>query len=189
MKELAQKIYLLVLLQITNPQGFWDLYSNKKVTQKELIENLLFPLFAAVVFSIFFGEFFRSDYFRLWLGLLWIIREFVLVVALYYFGVVGTNKVLEHYGFGQNQKDLQVLVSYSLVPFLAVSMVSGLFPYFRFLDIAGMYGFYIFWLGSKKLLRFPVEKHDNFVLKIVAANWIVFVLLSYLTATLLKILD
>jgi hypothetical protein len=86
-------------------------------------------------------------------------------------------------------RDLQKLVSYSLVPFLLVSAVTGLFPFFYFLDIFGIYGFYIFMMGGRKLLSFPREKRDNLILKIVAANWIVFGLISFTLAKLLMTLD
>lgn len=189
MKELALKIFALSQELILNPVGFWESYSDKRESKEELFKNLIFPLLAAVTVAVFLGEFFRSDYFRIWIALLWIIREIVLVGSLYYIGVYGTNKMLKYLGQEQREEDLQILVSYSLVPFLLVSIITGLLPFLYFLDIFGIYGFYIFWIGSRNLLHFPEEKHDNLVLRIIAANWIVFGLLSFTTAKLLMILD
>ena len=63
------------------------------------------------------------------------------------------------------------------------------FLFFYFLDIFGIYGFYIFLMGGRKLLSLPREKRDNLILKIVAANWIVFGLISFTLAKLLITLD
>ena len=189
MKEQARAIYLIVREQVLNPQGFWDSDYFKTESTKDLIKNLFYPIIAAVSVTIFLGEFFRSDYFRLWLGILWIVREIFLIGVLYYGGVFLTNRALDYFGYKQKENHLQILVIYAMLPYLVISIGSGLFPFFRVLDFFGIYGFYIFWLGSKKFLRFPNDKHDNIILKIVAANWIVFLLFSFVTSKLLLLLD
>lgn len=189
MKELALKIFAISKELILNTPGFWEAHSDERESQDELFKNLLFPLLAVVAVAIFLGEFFRSDYFRIWVALLWIIREFVLFGALYFVGVYGTNKMFKYYGYEQKVEVLQILVAYSLVPFLLVSIVTGLLPFIYFLDIFGLYGFYIFMVGSKKMLLFPNEKRENLILKTFAANWIVFGLLSFTMAKLLMTID
>lgn len=174
---------------VLNPQEFWDTLSENNKKTDFLFKGLLIPLLGAGALAMFLGEFFSSDYFRVWLGLLWVAREILLVALLYYGGIFGTNKVLEKYGFKQKEENLQILVIYSILPYLIVSILTNFLPFFRFLDAVGFYGFYIFWLGSKRYLSFPEEKHDNFTLKILFANWIVFVLLSFITSKLLIALD
>ena len=189
MKEQAEKIYLISREMVLNPNGFWASLSEKEKTSNFLLKGLLMPLVMVYAFAVLLGEFFSSDYFRLWLGLLWVLREVFLVSVLYYCGVFATNKVLERTGFKQNETNLKILVVYSLLPFLIVSILTNFLPFFRFLDSVGFYGFYIFWLGSKTLLYLPEEKRDNITLKIIVANWIVFALLSFTTSKLLIALD
>ena len=189
MKELALKIYALAQELILNPRAFWRMHADDKEGQDELIKNLLLPLLATISIAVFLGEFFRSDYFRFWIAILWVIREVLLFAAIYFGGIYGTNKLLKYFGFEEKTEVLQKLVTYSLVPFLLVSIVTGLFPFFYFLDIFGIYGFYIFMMGSRKLMQFPKEKRDNIILKIIAANWIIFGILSFVTAKLLMLLD
>jgi hypothetical protein len=196
LKELYSKIYILfheiyILAQemIFNPRAFWKSRNEIRETQDELFRNLLFPLLAVVCMAVFFGEFFRSDYFRIWVALLWVIREILLFAALYFVGVYGTNEMLKYFGYNEKIEPLQKLVAYSIVPFMLVSVVTGFFPFFYFLDIFGIYGFYIFTIGSNKLLSIPKEKRGNIILKIIAANWIVFGLLSFALARLLMPLD
>ena len=196
LKEFYSKIYILVqeinvLAQemIFNPRAFWRSRNEIRETQDELFKNLLFPLLTVVCTADFLGEFFRSDYFRIWVALLWVIREILLFATLYFVGVYGTNEFIKYLGFEERIESLQKLVAYSLVPFMMVSVVTGLFPFFYFLDIFGIYGFYIFTMGSNRLLNFPKEKRGNLILKIIAANWIIFGLLSFALARLLIPLD
>ena len=189
MKELALKIYALAQELIMNPRAFWRMHADEKESRDELLKGLLLPLLATVSAAVFLGEFFRSDYFRIWVALLWVIREVILFTAIYFVGIYGTNELLKYFGFEAKTEVMQKLVAYSLVPFFLVSIVTGLFPFFYFLDIFGIYGFYIFMMGGRKLLQFPKEKRDNLILKIIAANWIIFGILSFVTAKLLMLLD
>ena len=74
LKILYLKIYVLAQEMILNPRAFWKLHYDTRESQDELFKNLLFPLLAVVCTAVFFGEFFRSDYFRIWVALLWVIR-------------------------------------------------------------------------------------------------------------------
>jgi hypothetical protein len=189
LKTLYSNIYALVQELILNPRAFWKSRIATRESQDELFKNLLFPLLAVVCITVFLGEFFRSDYFRIWVAALWALREIALFASLYFVGVYGTNEIIKYFGFEAKIENLQKLIAYSLVPFMLVSMVTGLFPFFYFLDIFGIYGFYIFLMGGRKLLPFPREKRDNLILKIIAANWIVFGLISFTLAKLLMTLD
>jgi hypothetical protein len=153
------------------------------------LKNVLFPLLGTVASAVFLGEFFRSDYFRIWIALLWVIREVMLFAALWFVGIYGTKEIMKYFGYEVKVDALQKLLAYSLVPFLLISIVTGLFPFFKLLDIFGIYGFYIFLMGGRRLLLLPKEKRDNLILKIIGANWIVFGLLSFTTAKLLMLLD
>ncbi len=189
LKILYSKIYVLVQELILNPRGFWRSHSHDRESQDDLFRNLLFPLLAVVCTAVFFGEFFRSDYFRIWVALLWVIREIILFATLYFVGVYGTNEMIKYFGYEDKIEPLQKLVAYSLVPFMLISVGTGLFPFFYFLDIFGIYGFYIFTMGSNRLLSLPKEKRGSIILKIIVANWIVFGLLSYGLGQSLELLD
>jgi hypothetical protein len=189
LKTLYSNIYALVQELILNPRAFWKSRINTRESQDELFKSLLLPLLAVVSVAVFLGEFFRSDYFRIWVAALWVLREIALFASIYFVGVYGTNELIKYFGYEPKIEALQKLVSYSLVPFLLVSAVTGLFPFFYFLDIFGIYSFYIFLMGGRKLLSLPREKRDSLILKIVAANWIVFGLISFTLAKLLMTLD
>ncbi len=189
MKELALKIYELSQELILNPRKFWREHADLNETRDELFRNLLYPLVGAAAAAVFFGEFFRSEYFRIWIAALWAIREVFLFASLYFGGIYVSNELLKYLGYGEKTEALQKVIAYSLIPFLLFSIVTGLFPFLDLLDIFGIYSFYIFLMGGRRSFQFPKEHRDRIILKIIAANWIIFGILSFTTAKLLMLLD
>lgn len=189
MKELYLRIFELSQRLIVNPKEFWKQHTEIRENRDDLFRNSLLPLMAVVALAVFLGEFFRSDYFRIWVALLWVLREIVLFATLFFFGVYGTEKIIKYSGYPVNIENLQKLVAYSMVPFFIVSAVTGFLPFLKLLDIFGIYGFYIFMLGGRKLIAVPRENREPLFLKIIAANWIVFGVISFFLAKLLTTLD
>lgn len=189
MKETVLKIADLSKELMLNPRAFWRSHSDIKKSREELLHEFLLPLLYTVAAAVFFGEFFRSEYFRIWVALLWVLREVFLFASIYFVGIYGTNYIIKYFGYEEKTEALQILVSYSMIPFLLISIVTGFLPFFYFLDIFGVYGFYIFLMGGRRMLQFPKEKRDNLILKIIAANWIVFGILSFTLGKLLELLD
>lgn len=189
MKELVLKLVALVQEMIADPLGFWRSHANSKESRDELLRNWLLPLIGFAALAVFLGEFFRSDYFRIWVALLGAIREILLLAAIYFVGVYGSKEMIKLLGYEVKIDYLQKLVVYSMIPFLIISIVTGLLPFLYFLDIFGVFSFYVFFIGSRVLLKLPKDKGDNIILKIIAANWIVFAMLSFILAKLLTNFD
>ena len=106
LKVLYSMIYVLVQELILNPRGFWRAHTETRESQEELFKNLLIPLIVVVCTAVFFGEFFRSDYFRIWVAALWALREIVLFASLYFVGVYVTNEIIKAFGFESKLENL-----------------------------------------------------------------------------------
>jgi hypothetical protein len=185
LKPMYLQVYAVSFEVIANPIEFWKIHKDTDEKPELLLKEILLPLFALVALSVFFGTFFRGDYFSAGMGFLWIIREILLNAVLYFGGVYITREIIKHYGYEAEIPVLQKLVSYSLIPHLVVSIVTGLFPFFFFLDFFGLYGLYVFWLGGRKLFPFPKETRDKYIIRIMAATWLIFALVSLLSARIL----
>jgi hypothetical protein len=170
---------------ILNPIQFWRDHQNTEEDPQVLLKNLIFPLLAAVVVAVFLGGYFRGDYFSAGMSLLWVIREVILMAILYFGGVFITRELMHRFGYDVKLEVLQKLVSYSMIPHMVVSIVTGLLPFFFFLDFFGIYSLYVFWLGAHKLLPFPRETRDKYIIRIMAATWIIFAIVSLLLAKFL----
>lgn len=185
LKPLYTHVYTVSYAVISNPIEFWRIHRETDEESADLMKKLLLPLLAVVLVAVFLGTFFRGDYFSAGIGLLWVTREILLNAVLYFGGIYITREMLKHYGYSVDITVLQKLVSYSLVPHLVVSVVTGFFPFFFFLDVFGLYGLYVFWLGGRKLFPFPKETRDKNIIQIMAATWLVFAVVSLLTVKLL----
>jgi len=187
--EKLNKIYIHVYAVsktlITNPIQFWRDHQHTNEAPQELLKSLTYPLLAAVLTAVFLGGFFRGDYFSSGMSLLWVIRETMLLSILYFGGIYITRELVHRFGYNVKVEVLQKLVIYSMIPHMVVSIVTGLLPFFFFLDFIGIYSLYVFWLGAHKLLPFPRETRDKYIIRIMAATWAIFAVASLLLAKFL----
>ncbi|MBT3383824.1 MAG: hypothetical protein HN778_00155 [Prolixibacteraceae bacterium] len=170
---------------IINPKGFWREQKNKQESQFELLSGFLFPVLLIIAIVVFVGEFLWSADFYFAYAILKSVREIVLFALQYFIAVYLTNVLIETFGGIKNIAVSRKLVVFSLTPFLLVSVITGLFPYLYVIDILGIYGFYIFWIGAKELLAFPEEKQNRFILFAILVNFFVFGFLSIVLSRLL----
>ena len=186
LKEHYYRIFTIAREVVMQPIVFWRSHKDTDEDPKALLREIVLPMMAVVCIAVFFGEFFRSDYFRIGVALLWVVREIMLFATLYFGGIYITREMVRHFGYEIEIKPLQKLVSYSLIQFHLVSIITGFFSFFGFLDFIGIYGLYVFWLGARKILPFPKEKRDNYILKIMGVNWGIFLVLSLLLYKMLS---
>ncbi len=178
-------VYFLSKEIIVDPIEFWRKHKDMDEDPGELLKTLIYPLLGLVAVAVFLGGFFRGDYFSTGISLLWVTREIMLLSILYFGGIFITRELVKKFGYTVGIPVLQKLVSFSLVPHMVVSVVTGLLPFFFFLDVFGLYSLYVFWLGARKLLPFPKEKRDKYIVRIMAATWVVFAVTSLLLAKIL----
>src|SRR5690606_11437209 len=96
-----------------------------------------------------------------------------------------TNELIKAFGGKKNIFIARKLVVYSLTPFLMVSIITGMFPFLYVMDVLGLYGIYIFWMGARTLLEFPERKQTSYILVTTMANFFVFSFLSIFLSKLL----
>jgi len=184
-KAIYEKVFLLSQPLILHPLNFWRDHQYSNETTEEILKDCIYPLLALAALGVFLGDYFRSDYFTIGSALLWSMREVALFALLWYGGIFASKKWFAHLGYQIETKIIEKLIAYALIPFLVVSTVTGLFPFLDFFDLLGFYSFYIFWAGARKMLPFPKEKRDSYILVLMSVVWTVFVIVSYVLAKLL----
>ncbi len=174
-----KKISNHILEALEKPKQFWSSQKHNSFSQSELLFGVYFPVLLLASVAVFAGEFFKSSSFFIGFALLKSLRELLLFTFQYFISLFLTNELIKTFGGNKNLAITQKLVIFSLLPFLLVSVISGLFPFLYILDMLGFYGFYIFWLGVKELLVFPdSRKSGNFILIAILANFFAFGFLS-----------
>ncbi len=182
----VKKISTGIVDALENPKRFWAGQKQGGLNQKELLAGIFFPVLLFISAAVFIGEFFRSSSFYVVFALLKSLRDILLFTLQYFISLFLTNELIKTFGGVKNLAIVQKLVIFSLLPYLLVSFVSGLFPFLYVLDILGFYGFYIFWIGVKELLVFPdAKKQGNFILIAIFVNFFAW---SFLSIFLTKLL-
>lgn len=168
------------------PADFWKKQKDEAEDSKTLWLTFQLPILLTLALAVFMGEFFSRTDFFLEYPLLKALREIVLFVLTYLLGVYLSTGLMKSFGAKKNAELVRILVIYSMTPLLLVSVVTGLFPFLYVLDIAGLYSFYLFWIGVKELLTFPDNKEQSYILIAIVSNFFIF---SFLSVFLSKLLN
>lgn len=170
---------------ILYPKTFWRSQKHLKGNQSTLLFGYFFPLVIFVSLGEFLGEFTGSQHLYMGYAALKLLRVIILYTLQYFVSVFLTNELVEPFGGQKNLIQVQKLIIYSLTPFLLVSFISGLFPFFYVIDIFGFYGFYIFWIGVHEMMDFPDRTINRYIIAAVLVNILIFEFLSFLLSRLL----
>jgi hypothetical protein len=185
MKISLQDIINRIKEVLISPKAFWNSYKENNVGFSELFGGFFLPVLLVAVLAVFLGEFFKSAHFYMVFAILKALRELVLFILEFFIAIYFTNELLKTFGGEKNIRLSRLLVTYSFTPFLLVSTVTGLFPFLYPLDILGVYGFYIFWVGGKQLLTLPQQKIDSYLILTIVVNFITFGFASIILSKLL----
>ncbi len=175
------KIYQRSRLLIINPSAIWqDILAEKKLRRNVILDFLL-PMSLLIGISSLIGtlliEGIEDGYSFLYLLFSGIISFTVIFLEVYISGWLITEIALSfnkesssHYIFN--------LVVYSHVPFYLTLAFTRLFPQLIFLNILGVYSFFLFWTGIEHLTVLKTERKPFFLVVSVLVMLSVYLLLS-----------
>jgi len=144
---------------IISPVKAWETIDSENRPLKIIRESFLFPLLIIVTVSAIAGSllFINTELsllYSLFIGIKWFLA---LLITIYL-----TSFILGEITFPLDLgKDFSLsfrLIVYSITPFLLCLILSRLFESLLFINVIGLYGLYIFWTGSEKLLTPPYYK-------------------------------
>ena len=178
MKVNFNQIFIKIKEVIFEPVSFWEQQKEGKNLDRQSFAGYFLPLLVLIFLVVFTSELIRGFMFYLTFPLLKAGREVLLFLLQYIISVFLTNELIKAFGGKKNIFIARKLVIYSLTPFLLVTLITGMFPFLYVMDVLGLYGFYIFWMGVKALLEFPERKQISYILVTTMANFFVFSFLS-----------
>jgi hypothetical protein len=150
---------LRILDILLNPVKAWDAIDSENSSVKQIRNNLLLPLIILASISSFAGSMlFTNTELSVAFSLLAAIKCFILL----YFTVYATTFIFSEITYPLDLgKDFNIsfkIVVFSAIPFLLCQIMSRLFESLLFVNIIGLFGLYIFWTGTGKLLSPPYYK-------------------------------
>jgi len=96
------------------------------------------------------------------------------------------NELLTSFGGTKNKLAVSRLMAYSFLPFIIVSIVTGLFPALYVLNVLSLYGIVLFFLGIKGSLELPVENQNRYAMIAFILVFLIFILLDVFSWKLLQ---
>ncbi|MBN1821473.1 MAG: YIP1 family protein [Prolixibacteraceae bacterium] len=178
--DLIKNILDIVIAIILKPADFWEGQKEKTYKQWQLFGNYFFPLVMVASVAVFLGAWFSSTHFYIQYAFFKTIREFLLFIALYFLCILIINQLINTFEGEKNTEAVKILVTFSLIPYLLTSFITGLFPGLYIINVAGLYSAYLFWIGAKTLLTIPERKRSGFILVSILLCLFVFSFLSIL---------
>jgi hypothetical protein len=170
---------------IINPAKAWETTYSEIIFFKVVRNSLLFPLIVLVSVSAVVGS---LVYTNSELPLLYSIFVGIKCFILFYFTVYASSYILREITYpldlGKNFNLSFIIIVYSITPFLICQILSRLFESLLFVNIIGLYGLYVFWISTEKILTPPQYKK----MPLLIAATISFVTIYILTSLVLTML-
>jgi hypothetical protein len=154
------KFFLLGIKNIIlNPVKTWETIDIENKTIRFLRDNFLFPLIILVSLSAFVGSLiFTNSELSLIYSVFVGLKSFILL----YFTVYATAFIFKEITYPLDLgRDFNIsfrIILYTITPYLICQILSRIFESLLFVDIIGLYGLYIFWVGTERLLTPPNHK-------------------------------
>jgi len=170
---------------LANPVKAWETIDSENKPVKFIRDNYLLPMLILVTISAITGSLYFTNtellpVYSILTGIKWFVVIYVSVYA--------TSFVLGEITFPLDLgKDFSVsfrLIVYSFTPFILCQLLSRMFESLLFVNIIGLYGLYIFWTGTEKLLTPPNYKK----MPLLIATTITMAVIYIATSVLLKII-
>jgi hypothetical protein len=150
---------------LANPAIVWETVDSKNIPVKLLRSSFLFPLIIIVSISAFFGSLiFTNPELSIAYSILTGIKCFVVLLFTVYIATYILGEITYPLDLGKHFSVSFSLVVYSISPFIFCQIISRLLESLLFINILGLYGLYIFWIGAKKLLAPPAHKKRPLVI-------------------------
>jgi hypothetical protein len=141
------------------PAKFWETVISGHPSGGFIRNSFFIPLVVLVAMSAFFGSLLFANAelpasYSVLLSLKCITVIFTAVYATSYL----LGEITYPLDLGRNFSISFMLVVFSVTPFLMCQILSHMFESLLFVNIIGLYGLYIFWIGAEKILNPPQYK-------------------------------
>jgi len=166
---------------LVNPIKAWDTIHSENDPVKKIRNSFLFPLIilvsaSSIAGSLIFINTELSPVYSVFMGIKW----FVLLYITTYLTAFILGEITFPLDLGKDFAISFRLIVFSISPFLLCQVLSRLFESLMFVNVIGLYGLYIFWTGSEKLLSPPHYKKMPLLIATIVTLAGIFILLNVL---------
>lgn len=142
-----------------NPEKTWNEIHTESMSVKDTIKFILLPLISLVTIAGFLGSvFFTNSQLPLIYSIFTGLKYFLLLFTVIFLSALLHREITYPLDLGRDFTISFRIIAYSMVPLFFCQMVSLIFESLVFINILSLYGLYIFWSGSEKILNPPSHK-------------------------------
>jgi len=150
---------------IIKPDDEWKVISQENTNKSAVLSGYALPYVIAIAIASAAGSFiFSFGFFSISYIIISSVFAFVLPFAGIFISSYIINILAPGFKSTSNIDNAFKLVIYSYTAFFLASIITGLFPVLFFIGVAGLYSFYIFWLGFTPMMKTPDDKKTGYVI-------------------------
>ena len=143
----------------STPAKFWETINSEHPSTGLIRNSFFIPLVLLVAFSAFFGSLlFANAELAKSYSVLLSIKCIMVILLTVYASTYLLGEITYPLDLGRDFNISFMLVVFSVAPFLLCQILSHMFESLLFVNIIGLYGLYIFWIGAEKILNPPQYK-------------------------------
>ncbi len=144
---------------VSSPAKFWEKIVSEHPSTGLIRNSFLIPLVLLVALSAFFGSLlFANAELAKSYSVLLSIKCIMVILLTVYASTYLLGEVTYPLDLGRDFNISFMLVVFSAAPFLLCQILSHMFESLLFVNIIGLYGLHIFWIGAEKILNPPQYK-------------------------------
>lgn len=170
---------------IINPGKAWDVVHRENRPMQFVRGSFFLPLSILVAISAFLGS---ALFINTTLKPMYSVLAAVNTFLFLYLGIHGSafvlREIMRALDLGHDFLVAFKLVAYSMAPIFLSLTISRLFESLLFINVLGLYGLYIFWIGMEVMVNPPDHKKLPMIIATVIAMLIIFLLLQVILSKL-----
>lgn len=170
---------------IINPGKAWDVVHRENRPIQFVRGSFFMPLIILVTISAFVGSmFFINTTLKPMYSVLAAVTTFLFLYLGVYASAFAVREIMRAMDLGHDFLVAFKLVAYSMAPIFLSLTVSRLFESLLFINVLGLYGLYIFWIGMEVMVNPPDHKKLPMIIATVVSMLIIFFLLLIILSKL-----
>ncbi len=182
-------LYHRTMYFIINPGKAWEVVHRENRPMKYVRGSFFIPLSVLVTISAFLGSmFFINTTIKPMYSVLIAVNAFLFLYLGVYASSFIVREIMRALDLGHDFLVAFKLVTYSMAPIFLSLTVSKLFESLLFINVLGLYGLYIFWIGMEMMVTPPDHKKLPMIIATVVSMLIIFLLLQVILSKLTETL-
>jgi len=152
-------LYNRIKYIIINPQKAWTVIHDENRPIRDVRNSFFLPLVLMVAICTFLGSIiFTNSTLPPVYSVIVALRFLLLHLIVIFTSALIFGEITKALDLGKDFTVSFKIIAYSVAPLLLCQMVSHLFESLIFVNILSMYGLYVFWIGTEKMLNPPEHK-------------------------------